>query len=163
MLATTICTPAMNAPAGSVTTPERVTAGACAEPVPAKNRKIRLAAHNKNKERRTEKRMEGLLSRLAREAGSPRIRDRFRLSRLRTPSVSWLGGTAPRGLPALRRFRRAESTARTRQGSGTRGIFPALQSRGGDGFAPSSRHGVCVIQVGQTYSLSVSVREPGLC
>ena len=31
--------------------------------------------------------------------GCPRIRDRFRLSRLRTPSVSWLGGTAPRGLP----------------------------------------------------------------
>ena len=30
-----------------------------------------------------------------------RVRDRFRLSRLRTPSVSWLGGTAPRGLPAL--------------------------------------------------------------
>src|ERR1700733_2438771 len=33
--------------------------------------------------------------------GCPRIRDRFRLSRLRTPSVSWLGGTTPRGLPAL--------------------------------------------------------------
>src|ERR1039458_8229028 len=31
--------------------------------------------------------------------GCPRVRDRFRLSRLRTPSVSWLGGTAPRGLP----------------------------------------------------------------
>ena len=28
-----------------------------------------------------------------------RVRDRFRLSRLRTPSVSWLGGIAPRGLP----------------------------------------------------------------
>ena len=34
--------------------------------------------------------------------GCPRVRDRFRLSRLRTPSVSWLGGTAPRGLPAPR-------------------------------------------------------------
>jgi hypothetical protein len=34
--------------------------------------------------------------------GCPRVRDRFRLSRLRTPSVSWLGGTSPRGLPAPR-------------------------------------------------------------
>ncbi len=29
------------------------------------------------------------------------------------------------------------------QDSGSRGISSALQSRGGDGFAPSSRHGVC--------------------
>src|SRR6266700_2656799 len=45
--------------------------------------------------------MRSLLSRLAREAieGCPRVRDRFRLSRLRAPSVSWLGGNAPRGLP----------------------------------------------------------------
>src|SRR5882757_2343688 len=64
--------------------------------------------------------------------GCPRVRDRFRLSRLRTPSVSWLGGVAPRGLPAP-----------MNRGSGTRGISSALQSRGGDGFAPSSRHGVC--------------------
>ena len=42
--------------------------------------------------------------------GCPRVRDRFRLSRLRTPSVSWLGGTAPRGLPApeFRAVARAE-------------------------------------------------------
>src|SRR6202043_1591111 len=42
--------------------------------------------------------------------GCPRVRDRFRLSRLRTPSVSWLGGTAPRGLPAqeFRTVARAE-------------------------------------------------------
>src|SRR5580700_7902703 len=75
--------------------------------------------------------------------GGPRVRDRFRLSRLRTPSVSWLGGTSPRGLPAPTGFRQAVSTARTRQDSGARGIFPALPSRGGDGFSPSSRHGVC--------------------
>src|SRR5713101_6553351 len=31
--------------------------------------------------------------------GCPHIRDRLRLSRLRAPSVSWLGGTASRGLP----------------------------------------------------------------
>ncbi len=42
--------------------------------------------------------------------GCPRVRDRFRLSRLRTPSVSWLGGTAPRSLPApeFRTVARAE-------------------------------------------------------
>jgi len=66
------------------------------------------------------------------EGSCPGIRDRFRLSRLRTPSVSWLGGVAPRGLPIP-----------MDRDSGTRGISSALQSRGGDGFAPSSRHGVC--------------------
>src|SRR5579863_6533719 len=48
--------------------------------------------------------MRSLLSRLAREVGCPLVRDRLRLGRLRTPSVSWLGGTAPRGLPAIARM-----------------------------------------------------------
>jgi hypothetical protein len=63
--------------------------------------------------------------------GCPRIRDQFRISRLPTPSVSWLGGIAPRSLP----------TSKLRQWLARK--FSALQSRGGDGFAPSSRHGVC--------------------
>jgi hypothetical protein len=45
------------------------------------------------------------------------------------------------GLLARRTFA-ARPSRPEEQGSGTRGISPALQSRGGDGFSPSSRHGV---------------------
>ncbi len=46
------------------------------------------------------------------------------------------------GLLARRNFA-AQPSRPGMQDSGSRGISPALQSRGGDGFAPSSRHGVC--------------------
>src|SRR5258708_18255035 len=72
---------------------------------------IKKVAKQRITNERTEKRMCSLLSRLAREEkGCPRVRDRFRLSRLRTPSVSWLGGTSPRSLPApeFRTVARAE-------------------------------------------------------
>src|SRR5260370_10163866 len=64
--------------------------------------------------------------------GCPRGRDRFRLSRLRTPSVFWLGGTAPRGLPgpAYRAVARAEllrlTVARRRR---VCTVFPARSQR----------------------------------
>ena len=41
-----------------------------------------------------------------------------------------------------RRICTARPSRPKEQGSGSRGISPALQSRGGDGFSPSSRHGV---------------------
>ena len=78
--------------------------------------------------------MRSLRSRLAREVRVRRV----------SGIVSGLRGCGLRRSPGLAELRRAAFPPKI-QGSGARGIFPALQSRGGDGFAPSSRHGVSVV------------------
>jgi len=77
--------------------------------------------------------MRSLLSRLAREVKVVRV----------SGIVSGFRGCGLRRSPGLAELRRAAFPPCKIEGSGSRGIFPALQSRGGDGFAPSSRHGVC--------------------
>src|ERR1700681_1466779 len=91
------------------------------------------AAKQRKNRTRTEKRMCSLLSRLAREAKVVRV----------SGIVSGFRGCGLRRSPGSAELRRAAFPPRKIQDSGTRGISPALQSRGGDGFAPSSRHGVC--------------------
>src|SRR3984893_12891006 len=87
-------------------------------------------AAKQNNNTRTEKRMRSLLSRLAREVKVVRV----------SGIVSGFRGCGLRRSPGLAELRRAAFPPCEIQGSGSRGIFPALQSRGGDGFTPSSRH-----------------------
>jgi len=56
--------------------------------------------------------------------------------------VSGFRGCGLRRSPGSAELHRAAFPSLIRD-SGSRGKIPALQSRGGDGFAPSSRHGVC--------------------
>jgi hypothetical protein len=77
--------------------------------------------------------MRSLLSRLAREVKVVRV----------SGIVSGFRGCGLRRSPGSAELRRAAFPSPEIQGSGSRGISPALQSRGGDGFAPSSRRGVC--------------------
>src|ERR1700688_2498505 len=96
------------------------------------NRTIKRAENKKRNNLEMEKRMCSPLSRLAREVKV---------------------GACPGSIPAFaiadsvgllaRRNCAAQPSRSEIQGSGLRGISPALQSRGGDGFTPSSRHGVC--------------------
>ena len=94
-------------------------------------------AQEKQKHETDERLMRSLLSRLAREVKVVRV----------SGIVSGLRGCGLRRSPgsaALRRAAFPSASERTLTGdSGSRGISSALQSRGGDGFAPSSRHGVC--------------------
>src|SRR5215469_5321434 len=131
----------MTAPTGSVTPPETVADCSCARALPSAKKKTKHAMKQHGSRRLTsdcrhqrglpwEKRIDGLLSRLAREAG-------FAAYPGSIPAFAVAGSV---GLLAWR-----TSAARpSRPGSGqwrARKIS-ALQSRGGDGFTPSSRHGV---------------------
>src|ERR1700722_14947632 len=99
----------MTDPCGSLTMPEIFEFWVCAKQGEAIVKRIaRAAVKPKQNKTRTEKRIGKSSSPGSRgSTGLSRVRDRFRLSRLRTPSVSWLGGTAPRGLPALRKDQRS--------------------------------------------------------
>ena len=100
-VSTLTCAPAIADPCGSVTMP--VIAAVCVwarrgDGEKNTNRKAEKQRKKQNTDGKTHE--EPPLPSRAGGKGCPRVRDRFRLSRLRTPSVSWLGGTAPRGLPA---------------------------------------------------------------
>jgi hypothetical protein len=77
--------------------------------------------------------MKSLLSRLAREVKVVRV----------SGIESGFRGCGLRRSPGSAVLRRAAFPPSDFQDSGARGISPALQSRVGDGFSPSSRHGVC--------------------
>ena len=123
----------MDAPCGSVTIPVSVAVCVCAATGGARENTIRETTEKRKDKTRTEVCMRSPpLPFRAGGKGCPRVRDRFRLSRLRTPSVSWLGGTAPRGLPApaFRTVARAEllrlTVARRRRACT---VFPARSLR----------------------------------
>jgi len=57
--------------------------------------------------------------------------------------VSGFRGCGLRRSPGSAELRRAAFPPRKLGAVARAEFFPALQSRGGDGFSPSSRHGVC--------------------
>ena len=77
--------------------------------------------------------MRSLLSRLAREVKVVRV----------SGIVSGFRGCGLRRSPGSAELRRAAFPPRKFRTVARAEFLPALQSRGGDGFAPSSRHGVC--------------------
>src|SRR5258707_9563528 len=122
----------MVAPRGSVIEPESVAEGCVwAEAGEANEITIRDATEKIKRKKRTEVFMRIPLSRLAREVKVVRV----------SGIVSGFRGCGLRRSPGSAVLRRAAFPPRN-TGQWLARNYSALQSRVGDGFAPSSRHGV---------------------
>src|SRR5579864_2694597 len=98
--------------------PEILAVCVCATEPGATDKAIKKVAIQTERNIRTEKRMRSLLSRLAREVKVVRV----------SGIVSGFRGCGLRRSPGLAELRRAAFPPCEIQGSGSRGIFPALQS-----------------------------------